>query len=73
MKLHTQRDTLHAGLTDLHAEIRDMICRIDRKMRAPYSDGTRSNQVNASTDVLPTLYDMRREIDRLLDATEGIS
>ncbi len=70
MKLHTQRDTLHAGLTDLHGEIRDMICRVDRKIRATYTDGTRSNMVNAETDVLPTLYDMRREIDRLLDSTE---
>ncbi len=70
MKLHKQRDTLHAGLTALHGEIREMICRVDRKMRAPYSDGSRSNLVNASTDVLPTLYDMRREIDRLLDSTE---
>ena len=70
MKLHTQRDTLHAGLTDLHGEIREMICRVDRKIRAPYGDGTRSNLVNAETDVLPTLYEMRREIDRLLDSTE---
>lgn len=70
MKLHTQRDTLHAGLTALHAEIREMICSVDRKIRAPYGDGTRSNQVNAETDVLPRLYEMRREIDRLLDSTE---
>ncbi len=70
MRLHKQRDTLHAGLTDLHREILDMICRVDRKIRAPYTDGTRSNLVNAETDVLPTLYEMRREIDRLLDSTE---
>lgn len=70
MKLHTQRDTLFAGLTEIHAEVRDLIISIDRKMAAPYGDGTRSNMVNASTDVLPRLYEMRREIDRLLDSTE---
>lgn len=73
MKLHTQRDTLHDGLTAFHGEIRELICRVDRKIRALYSNGTRSNMVNAETDVLPTLYEMRREIDRLLDSTENVS
>ncbi len=63
MKLHTQRDTLSATLTEIRSELRAMICSVDRKMAAPYGDGTRSNSVNASTDVLPRLYEMCRTID----------
>ncbi len=70
MKLHTQRNTLSATLTEIRSELRAMICSVDRKMRAPYSDGSRSNQVNASTDVLPRLYEMCRTIDAAQSAAE---
>ena len=70
MKLHTQRDTLSTTLTEIRSEIRAMICSVDRKMRAPYSDGSRSNQVNGSTDVLPRLYEMCRTIDTAQATTE---
>jgi len=70
MKLHTQRDTLSMTLTEIRSELRAMICRVDRKMRAPYADGSRSSQVNASTDVLPTLYEMCRTIDTAQSAAE---
>ena len=70
MKLHTQRDTLSTTLTEIRSEIRAMICSVDRKMRATYSDGSRSNQVNGSTDVLPRLYEMCRTIDTAQAAAE---
>jgi len=70
MKLHTQRDTLSATLTEIRSELRAMICSVDRKIRAPYGDGTRSNSVNAETDVLPRLYEMCRTIDTVQAAAE---
>ena len=70
MKLHEQRDTLSMTLTEIRSEIRAMICSVDRKIRDPYGDGSRSNQVNAETDVLPRLYEMCRTIDAAQSAAE---
>lgn len=41
-----------------------------RKMASPYGDGSRSNMVNAETDVLPRLNDI---LDTLVVTLEAIS
>lgn len=55
MRLHEQRDTLRTAVTDARVELGELISSIRRKMAAPYGDGSRSNMVNAETDILPRL------------------
>jgi hypothetical protein len=65
MKLHEQREVLTAAVYDARRDLQAMHDSVRRKVAAPYGDGSKSNMVNAETDVLPRLM----EIIRSLDAT----
>lgn len=66
MRLSTQRDTLTEANRNATEALRALMIRIRRKMAMPYGDGTRTNMVNAETDVLPTLYDIQLDLDAAL-------
>lgn len=68
MRLSEQRDTAVKAMELETDQIRHLIVALHRKMRAPFPDGTVSNQVNAETDVLPTLGDMHRRLEEALEA-----
>lgn len=57
MKINEQRDTMRQALIDIRNELTTLTGAIDRKTRSPYPDGTTSNLVNSSTDVLPQVND----------------
>ena len=67
MTLVEQRDTLTAAATETADHLRALRGRLDRKLSMPYPDGSRSDQVNASTDVLPILADLERALVLALD------
>lgn len=62
MKIHEQNDELKNCLADVVEAITLMRCAVIRKCSMPYGDGSRSNMVNADTDVLPKLERMRNDI-----------
>lgn len=65
MKLHLRDKARGDLLNKLEEDIRDMKRDIERKMSAPYGDGSRSDMVNGNTDVLPRLDQMLKSlIDR---------
>ena len=65
MRLHERDKARGELLNTLEEQIRDMKRSIERKMAQPYGDGSTSNMVNATTDVIPRLEDMLKElIDR---------
>jgi hypothetical protein len=70
MKLHQQRDRLIDGIVDASTDLKYMRSAILRKIAAPYGDGSKSNMVNAETDVLPRLNDI---LDTLATTLEAIS
>lgn len=69
MRLCTQRDELANAAESAASDVRSLMARLRRKMAAPYGDGTRSNMVNAETDVLPALYDIVLELETTLERT----
>jgi len=70
MKLHEQRERLIDGILGASTDLKYMRSAILRKMAAPYGDGSRSNMVNAETDVLPRVNDI---LDTLATTLEAIS
>ena len=70
MRLNEQRDRLIDGVVDASTYVKYMRTAIQRKMAAPYGDGSRSNMVNAETDVLPTLNAI---LDTLATTLEAIN
>lgn len=69
MKLHQQRERLIDGIVDASTDLKYFRSAILRKMAAPYGDGSRSNMVNADTDVLPRLNDI---LDTLVATLEAV-
>jgi hypothetical protein len=69
MRLNEQRDTLVEAVEDAACDLIGLRSAILRKMAAPYGDGSRSNMVNAETDVLPRVVAI---LDRLQDAMNEI-
>ena len=70
MRLNEQRNRLIDGIVDASTDLKYFRSAILRKMAAPYGDGSRSNMVNAETDVLPRLHDI---IGKLIATLEDIS
>jgi hypothetical protein len=70
MRLNEQRNRLIDGIVDASTDLKYMRSAILRKMACPYGDGSRSNMVNAETDVLPRLNDI---LDTLATTLEAIS
>jgi len=68
MKLHQQRERLIDGIVDASTDLKYFRSAILRKMAAPYGDGSRSNMVNAETDVLPRLNDILNTLATTLEA-----
>jgi hypothetical protein len=55
MKLHEQRNEYLNALRAVYDEVHAARCSILRKIASPYGDGSRSNMINAETDILPRL------------------
>lgn len=70
MRLNEQRNRLVEGIENASIDLKYMRSAILRKMAAPYGDGSRSNMVNAETDVLPRLNDI---LDTLATTLEAIN
>jgi hypothetical protein len=70
MRLNEQRDTLIEAVEDAGCDLIAMRSAILRKIAAPYGDGSKSNMVNAETDVLPRLNAI---LDTLATTLEAIS
>ena len=70
MRLNEQRDTLVEAIEDAGCDLIALRLAILRKMAAPYGDGSKSNMVNAETDVLPRLNAI---LDTLATTLEAIS
>jgi len=70
MRLNEQRTRLIDGIVDASTDLKYFRSAILRKMASPYGDGSRSNMVNAETDVLPRLNDI---LDTLATTLEAIS
>jgi len=68
MKLHEQRERLIDGIIGASTDLKYLRSAILRKMAAPYGDGSRSNMVNAETDVLPRLADIIKTLAETLEA-----
>jgi hypothetical protein len=68
MKLHEQRERLIDGILGASTDLKYMRSAILRKMAAPYGDGSRSNMVNAETDVLPRLADIIETLAATMEA-----
>lgn len=69
MRLNEQRDTLAEAVEAAAGDLRSFRSAVLRKMAAPYGDGSRSNMVNAETDVLPRISDL---LDTLATALEAV-
>ena len=70
MRINEQRDTLIEAIEDAGCDLIALRSAILRKMAAPYGDGSKSNMVNAETDVLPRLNAI---LDTLATTLEAIS
>jgi hypothetical protein len=70
MRLNEQRNRMIEGIASACTDLKHMRAAILRKMASPYGDGSRSNMVNAETDVLPRLNDI---FDTLTSILEEIS
>lgn len=62
MRLHEEVIMLRAAIRKAEADLFTFKCSIDRKVRAPYPDGTTGPEVNANTDVLPRIDAIRAEL-----------
>lgn len=65
MRIHEQRRELLAGVGEVESMIDALRKSVLRKMARPYPDGSRSDLVNASSDVLPQLRDILQRLDLL--------
>jgi hypothetical protein len=71
MKLHQQRERLIDGILGASTDLKYLRSSILRKMAAPYGDGSRSNMVNAETDVLPRLASILDTLQTAMDTISG--
>lgn len=74
MRLSDQRRSMLAAIDKAGCELLSLRAGVLRKIASPYGDGSRSEMVNASTDVLPQLSrilidlrDAMQQIDPLYD------
>ena len=67
MRINEQRDCLRDHGSRAEIRIRSLIGSINKKMSMPYGDGSRSNMVNAETDVLPALHSILNDVSAGLD------
>jgi hypothetical protein len=67
MKLHEQRTELATAAEQAAQTISGMRAMIRRKVMAPYGDGSRSDMINANTDVLPLLAQLEHDLTETLD------
>lgn len=58
MRLIDQRNLQATAIRDAEQALRDLMTAIRRKTSMPYGDGTRSDMVNATSDVLPGLWNI---------------
>jgi len=70
MRLNEQRDTLVEAVEDAGQDLIALRAAILRKMAAPYGDGSRSNMINAETDVLPRLTAILDALQTAVDAVD---
>ena len=70
MRLNEQRDTLVEAIEDAGQDLIAMRAAILRKMASPYGDGSKSNMVNAETDVLPRLTAILDALQTAVDAVD---
>jgi len=59
MRLHERRNALEHVVQETRADLDDLITHLSRKISRPYGDGTTSDQVNVTADVLPVLQSLR--------------
>lgn len=71
MRINKQRDTLVEAVEEVGCDLIAAIAAIHRKMVAPYPDGSRSNMINAETDVLPRLISIRDRLQEAMNAIQG--
>jgi hypothetical protein len=69
MRIHDQRDLLIEAVRAAEDELRAMRSAVLRKVACPYGDGSRSDLVNANTDVVPRLQAV---LDLLTAATDEV-
>lgn len=70
MRLNDQRDAAVEAIDDVAERLHHLRCRIVRKIGMPYPDGSRSDMVNATSDVLPQLVealDILRDVRLVLN------
>jgi hypothetical protein len=72
MRLNTQRDILAATLAGVADSLSDLHSDIARKISMPYGDGSRSNMVNAESDILPRLRGLLEIVGDVLDNTRKV-
>lgn len=70
MRLNEQRDTLVEAVEDAAMDLVAMRAAILRKIASPYGDGSKSNMVNAETDVLPRLAAILDALQTAVDAVD---
>jgi hypothetical protein len=59
---NVKRDELIHRLQRTEQGLWLLICHLERKIRCPDGEGNYSNLINASTDVIPVLHEMRRVV-----------
>ena len=62
MKIHEQVEEMRSLLADIVEELTLFRCSVIRKCAARYPDGSTSTMVNADTDVLPRLEQLRQSV-----------
>ena len=62
MKLHERDKAQTKLLTEIEEMIRNLKDQVNHKIAQPYGDGSYSNMINASTDVLPALRSILDEM-----------
>jgi hypothetical protein len=60
MRLHEQASKRAEVIESVKNRLNNMRIALDRKVRAPYGDGSTSDQVNANTDVFPEIEECLR-------------
>jgi hypothetical protein len=71
MRLNEQRDTLVEAIEDAGCDLIGLRSAILRKIAAPYGDGSKSNLINAETDVLPRLVAILDSLQTAMDTVSG--
>lgn len=71
MRLNEQRDTLVEAIEDAGCDLIGLRAAILRKIAAPYGDGSRSNMINAETDVLPRLVNVLDLLQSAMNKVHG--